>query len=89
MAVFQAGLEDHRTWIVAVVFLGGALSFVYMFQLYGARFWINQEADEASTPEALGLVVLVAVIILVIGVFPEPLLALSQQAASILPERFP
>jgi len=89
MAVFQVGLDDRRPWIVALVFSGGALSFVYMFQLYRARFWINEEADEATTRGALGLVVVIALAIVAIGVFPEPLLALSQQASALLSERPP
>jgi len=89
MAVFQVSLDDHQPWIVALVFAGGALSFIYMFQLYRARFWINEEADEATTRGALGLVVAIALMIVAIGVFPEPLLRLSQQASALLPERGP
>ncbi len=89
MALFQIAIDDDQPWIVALIFLGGALSFVYMFQLYRARFWVNQEADEATTKGALGLVTVLALVIVAIGVYPEPLLSLSQQAASILPERAP
>jgi len=89
MALFQIAIDDDQPWIVALIFLGGALSFVYMFQLYRARFWVNQEADEATTKGALGLVTVLALVIVAIGVYPEPLLLLSQQAASILPERAP
>lgn len=89
MAVFQTSLDDNQPWIVALVFVGGALSFVYMFQLYRARFWVNEEADEATTRGALGLVVVIALAIVSIGVFPEPLLALAQQASALLPERAP
>jgi multicomponent Na+:H+ antiporter subunit D len=89
MALFQASIGDARYWLVAVILLGGALSFVYMFQIYGARFWINAEADEATTREALGLVVLVALVIIGIGVYPEPLFELSRAAAAFLPERVP
>jgi len=89
MAVFQTSLDDNQPWIVALVFVGGALSFVYMFQLYRARFWVNEEADEATTRGALGPVVVIALAIVTIGVFPEPLLALAQQASALLPERAP
>lgn len=89
MAMFQIGIDDGNPWIVALIFIGGALSFIYMFQLYRIRFWVNQEADEATTKGALGLVIAVALAIVVIGVFPEPLLSISQQAASVLPERAP
>ncbi len=89
MAVFQVSIDDGKPWIVALVFVGGALSFIYMFQLYRARFWINEEADEATTRGALGLVVGIALAIILIGVFPEPLLSLSREAALVLPERAP
>jgi len=36
-----------------------------------------------------GLVVVLALIVLALGVWPEPLLALSQYAAGVLPERSP
>jgi len=87
MAVFQVGIDDAKPLIVGLVFVGGALSFIYMFQLYRVRFWINDPADEATTRSALGLVVAMAVLIVALGVYPEPLLAISQQAASVLPER--
>jgi len=89
MAVFQASIGDQRYWLVAVILIGGALSFVYMFQIYGARFWTNDEADEATTREALVLVVLVALVIIAIGVYPGPLFELSRDAATNLPERVP
>jgi multicomponent Na+:H+ antiporter subunit D len=89
MAMFQIGIDDDQPWTVALIFIGGALSFIYMFQLYRARFWINEEADEATTRGALGLVVTVALVLIAIGVYPEPLLSITQQAASILPERAP
>jgi NADH:ubiquinone oxidoreductase subunit 4 (subunit M) len=60
-----------------------------MFQLYRVRFWVNEEADEATTREALGLVVAIALAIILIGVFPEPLLSISDQASALLPERAP
>ncbi len=87
MAIFQLSVDAHRPWLVALVFIGGALSFVYMFHLYRERFWVNQEADEATTKMALALVVTVAIAIVVIGLYPEPLLALSQTATEWIPER--
>jgi multicomponent Na+:H+ antiporter subunit D len=89
MAVFQAALIEDRYWLVGVIVVGGALSLVYMFQIYGARFWTNAEVDETTTREALALVAVIAVIIVVIGVYPEPLLQISREAATNLPERAP
>jgi multicomponent Na+:H+ antiporter subunit D len=89
MSVIQVSIDEGKPWLVVLIFVGGALSLVYMLQLYRARFWINQEADEATTRGALGLVVVIALIIVAIGVFPEPLLSLSHQASTLLPERAP
>jgi multicomponent Na+:H+ antiporter subunit D len=89
MSVFQASLDDHRPWIVALIFAGGALSFVYMFRLYRARFWINEEADEATTVGAQGLVIVIALAIVAIGIYPEPLLSFAAEATRMLPERAP
>lgn len=89
IAVFQAALIEDRYWLLGVIVVGGALSLVYMFQIYGARFWTNAEVDETTTREALALVAVIAVIIVVIGVYPEPLLQISREAATYLPERAP
>ncbi len=87
MAVFQVSVDGHRPWIVTLLFVGGALSLVYMFYLYRARFWVNQPNDEATTRMALTLVIVVALIVVAAGLYPEPLFALSQTATEWLPER--
>lgn len=89
MVMLQAAIGEYRYWLVGVMVVGGALSFVYMFQIYGARFWINAEADEATTREALALIAILALVIVAIGVYPEPLLNISREAATYLPERAP
>ena len=86
-SIFRAGLADANWALIALLFLGSALSFVYMFQLYGRAFWKAEPAAEVS-PRSLRLVGFgVAVLILVLGFWPEPLLALSEQAANVLPPR--
>ncbi len=87
MAVFDVSVDGDRPWIVALLLVGGALSFVYMFYLYRARFWVNRPADEATTKGALTLVLVVALIVIAVGIYPEPLFALSQTATEWLPER--
>lgn len=85
MALFRIAVADDRPWIVALVFFGGALSFVYMFQLYRRR---TSEIDEADTsPVAIqALIVVLALLILFIGVYPELLLNMAERAALSLPE---
>jgi multicomponent Na+:H+ antiporter subunit D len=75
-----------------LIVLGGALSFVYMFQLYGHRFWVDQpdEGERATTSATARLLVAgIAVAVIALGAWPEPLIALSEQAARSLPERAP
>jgi multicomponent Na+:H+ antiporter subunit D len=92
VALFQAGLaaEDGATAIavVGLVFLGGALSFVYMFQVYQRRYWAPHAPSGPPSlwPRRL-LVIAVAAVIVALGVWPEPLLALSARAAEVLPRR--
>jgi multicomponent Na+:H+ antiporter subunit D len=91
-ALFQTGLaaEDRTTAIavVGLVFLGGALSFVYMFQVYQRRYWApHAPSGPPSLWQRRLLVMVVAVLIVALGVWPEPLLALSERAAEVLPRR--
>ena len=84
LALFQVGIEENRPWIVSLIFLGGALSFVYMFQLYRRR---TADIDEVETAPvaAQTLVAVLALLVIGLGVWPEPLLAMTQRAAEALP----
>jgi multicomponent Na+:H+ antiporter subunit D len=90
-AMFRTGLaEGDRATVVslvALVFLGGALSFVYMFQIYQRRFWsvADGPAGRPSPPARRVLVLGLAGLVLALGVWPEPLLAMSERAAQVLP----
>lgn len=80
LVMFQAAIEDGSWSMVALVFLGGAISFLYMFQLYRRRFWIGEEGSEESAILPQVIVVVMAVGLLVIGMWPQPLLELTDQA---------
>jgi multicomponent Na+:H+ antiporter subunit D len=88
-ALLQAALlPENQTLriILATVFVaGGVLSLLYMFQSYGRTFWHAEPGplgvhDRARTV----IVVLVGLLVLLIGVWPEPFMALSQRAALVL-----
>jgi multicomponent Na+:H+ antiporter subunit D len=87
VAVFQAAVAEESVTLLALIVLGGALSFVYMFQIYQHDHW-RQEASPAETsPAALRAVTLaLAVLVLAVGVWPEPILAVSLGAADVLVE---
>lgn len=93
-ALFRAGLaaENGVTAIavVGLVFLGGALSFVYMFQIYQRRYWAPHAASGPPSLLARRLLVMaIAALIVAVGIWPEPLLALSERAVEVLPQRRP
>ena len=92
VAVFKAGAAvdtlPASLAIVALVFLGSALSFVYSFQVYQRRFMApTKQGDDSGKPSpaaARFLVVALAVFVLVVGLWPEPLLLVSEAAAAAL-----
>jgi multicomponent Na+:H+ antiporter subunit D len=86
ISVFWAAVEDDAWSIVLLVFLGGALSFLYMFQLYRRRFWIAREGEEESPILPQVIVTALALGLLVIGLWPDPLLDLTNHAVSGLVE---
>jgi multicomponent Na+:H+ antiporter subunit D len=86
-SVFRASLAEANVVLVSVLFLGSALSFIYMFQMYGRAFW-TIKSEEMASPWNLRLVVIgLAMVSLTLGIWPEPLLALSEHAANVLPGR--
>lgn len=85
MALFQVGLQEDRLLLVVLIFLGGALSFIYMFQLYRRRI-AEIEAHRSSPWGAQVVVVMLGLVVLGIGVWPDPLLNLVERAALVLPE---
>jgi len=93
IAVFKAGLAaDGVGWavaLVALIFLGSALSFVYMFQVYQRLFLAREPQgsypkEKTSPRAARALVIALAALVLVVGFWPEPLLVLSEEAAAAL-----
>ena len=84
LEVFRAVIDNPV--LVAVVALGSLLSFVYAFQIYQFEHW-RPEAELSSSPAAWRqrLVPLVlGGLILALGLWPEPLLSLTDAAAGAL-----
>jgi multicomponent Na+:H+ antiporter subunit D len=90
-AGFVGKLELFRaasdSWALLGLFLlGSALSFVYAFQVYQYDFWRGGR-DGLPSPRSQQMVAAaLALLVLAAGVWPEPLLALSQDAAEVLTE---
>jgi len=89
LELFRAGVGEQSVALVALMFLGGALSFVYMLQIYQHDFWTGEgrrgKQGEGESRLALRLVSLfVAALVVGLGLWPEPLLAAGQEAARAL-----
>lgn len=100
LALFRTGVEEGSVALIVLLFAGGALAFVYAFQLYQHEFWrgsrVHAGTDEdieagatadtqAASPVAVRAVsVVLALVVLALGLWPEPLLSLSADAAAVL-----
>lgn len=84
-AIFDVLIAEDRPWLVGLIFVGSVLSFVYMFQMYRRR--VADKSEETDTRASRQLVsVTVAAVLLLIGIFPQPLLNLIARAADSLPK---
>jgi multicomponent Na+:H+ antiporter subunit D len=70
--------------LVALIFLGSALSFLYSFQVYQRRFMRPGGEGKASPWAARLLVGALAALVLLVGLWPEPMALLSEAAAAAL-----
>ncbi|MGI9049042.1 MAG: complex I subunit 5 family protein [Rubrobacteraceae bacterium] len=93
LVLFRAGLSvggvPGSAVLVALIFVGGALSFIYSFQVYQKTYMMTPgvEGQEEQKPSPLAvrmLLITLAALVLLGGFWPEPLLALSDAAASVL-----
>lgn len=94
LQLFRTGVDEGSVALVILLFAGGALSFVYAFQLYQHEFWRGgrvaaadgpEGAATPSSPRAVRAVsVALALLVLALGLWPEPLLSLSADAAAVL-----
>lgn len=85
LGMFRAGVADDSVLLVVLVIVGGALSLLYMFQLYQRQYWARPASGPASPLSSRLLVFALAAGLVAIGIWPEPLLALSARAAAVLP----
>ena len=89
IAVFKAAVAYGSLFaslaLVALIFVGSALSFLYSFQVYQRRFMAPHEDPGKPSPAAARLlVVALATFVVLLGLWPEPLVALSEAAAAVL-----
>jgi multicomponent Na+:H+ antiporter subunit D len=89
LAMFQVGMAQGSAALVALIVVGGALSFVYMLRLYQRSFWTDETPPIPSAWSARTLVFALALVLVGVGVWPEPLLGVSREAASALARTAP
>lgn len=82
--LFRVAAQENNWAVIVLVVIGSVLSFIYMFQIYQRRFWSPEAGEQAAhTPSPTSVravVVVLAVTALLIGVWPEPVLWVSEQA---------
>jgi multicomponent Na+:H+ antiporter subunit D len=88
IAVFKAAIAEDSLPVslalVGLIFLGGALSFLYSFQVYQRRFMRPRREGKPSPRSARFLVSALAALVVLLGLWPEPLVSLSEAAADVL-----
>jgi multicomponent Na+:H+ antiporter subunit D len=85
LELFRTGIVAGSVALVVLLVVGSALSLVYMFQVYQHRFWRADAPGGRSSPLPMRmLTATLALLVLLTGLWPEPLLALSGLAADAL-----
>jgi len=84
LALFGASIEAGSAVLVALIFAGGGLSFIYMFQIYQHDFWRGERHGPSHGPALRAPVAVLALAVLALGLWPEPLVAVSKEAAEVL-----
>ena len=74
----------HEPLLLALVFVGSALSFVYVFQIYQVDFWRAERAGRRTGLPQQAVFAVLALAIIGVGIWPEPLLRITQIAAATL-----
>lgn len=85
LELFRASLDAASVTLVALIVLGSALSFVYMFQLYQHDYWRERGGRESPRPLRL-IAFALAIVVVAAGLWPEPLLRLGELGAAVLTE---
>jgi multicomponent Na+:H+ antiporter subunit D len=82
LELFRAVADEPA--LIVLFFLGSALSFVYVFQVYQYDFWREKREDPVRAWPQQVVAAVLALAVLAAGLWPEPLLALSRDAADVL-----
>ncbi|MGW5053760.1 complex I subunit 5 family protein [Actinokineospora sp. NPDC004072] len=86
LELFRTGIAAGSATLVVLLVVGSALSLVYLFQVYQRRFWRPDDlVAQAPSPLPQRLLTAgLAVLVLAAGLWPEPLLAMTDHAVTAL-----
>jgi multicomponent Na+:H+ antiporter subunit D len=92
IALFQTSIEAggivEAVALIALIFAGSALSFIYAFQIYQRVFLSGEDGNNRmpSLRSVRILAISLAAFVLAVGLWPEPLLVLGEESAALLLE---
>jgi multicomponent Na+:H+ antiporter subunit D len=92
LAMIRAGLEAQQWWLVGAAIGAGLLTLISMIKIWNEAFWkplpngaaLPAEAPGARLALMVAPVVLLALVTIAIGLFPQPLLELAGRAGDQL-----
>ena len=84
LLLFRASIDAGNAWLVGLIFVGSALSLLYMLRIYQRGYWADGIPGTLSPFRARSLVLSVAILVVGVGLWPEPLLSVGQKAADVL-----
>jgi len=82
--LLSAALREERWWLAGFVVLSSVLFLVALFRTFQRLYWVDSKAHESPGAGAGGVVLGLALVGVAVGVWPEPLLALSMRVADAL-----
>jgi multicomponent Na+:H+ antiporter subunit D len=84
-AALTTGSSIERVSLIVLILVGSGLSVFYMFQAYQREYWEPHEQEgRPSARGRLAVVAGLAVLVVALGVWPEPMLAAAKAAAAVL-----
>lgn len=84
VAVLRTGVQAGSGVLLAVLVAGSGLSLLYMLQAWQRAFWVEGDSGARPPTPLVGraLVVGLAVVVVALGLWPEPLVGWSTRAAA-------
>jgi NADH-quinone oxidoreductase subunit N len=79
--IFFAAIESHMTWLAIIGVLASLVSAYYYLRVVVLMYFREGHADVASKPSraALAVVMICAVAVLVLGLFPSFIIQIAQR----------